>query len=146
MGSDLADEEVAVIELIIPGRCVPKGRPRATFQGGKVITYTPANTRDYEEMARMVVLSTCNKEGVEPIPFPTPVKITIEFILKKKPKDMRPDILNLAMTVSDLLQGNKKRKIRSLLYDDDSQLVEVHLFKRYGEYPMTRVVVEEFKK
>jgi Holliday junction resolvase RusA-like endonuclease len=67
--------------------------------------------------------------------------MTVDCVLKKKPKDLRPDLLNIGMTIADLLQGSKKRK--PILYDDDAQLVEVHLFKSYGTHPMTRVVVEE---
>jgi len=136
-----------MIELIIPGQAVPKGRPRTVVRGNRVMTYTPPRTRDYETKARAVTISTCNKEGVEPIPFPNPVKMSVEFVYArhktKKATDMRPDILNVAMTIADLFQGGKNRK--PILYDDDSQLVEVHLFKSYGDFPMTRVVVEELK-
>jgi Holliday junction resolvase RusA-like endonuclease len=136
-----------MIEIFLPGKTIPKGRPRVTFKGKRVITYTPPRTRDYEEKARAVAISTCNKEGFEPIPFPTPVKMTVEFILprhkSKKAKSMRPDIINLASTIADLFQGGRNRS--PILYEDDSQIVELHVFKSYGDTPMTRVVVEELK-
>lgn len=127
--------------FIIPGACRPKARPVTTFKSGRAITFTPAGTRDYEKKARAIILSAMNEQEWEPIPYPKPVKMTVEFILKKKPKDMRPDIANLAMMISDILQGSKKYK--ALAFDDDSQIVEFHLFKKYGKFLATEVTVEE---
>ena len=129
------------VELIIPGSCKPKQRPITTFKSGRAITFTPTGTRDYEKKARVIVLNAMNELKAEPIPYPKPVRIIIEFILKKKPKDLRPDLFNLAMAIGDLLQESKKYK--ALAFTDDSQIVEAHLYKGYGEYPMTKVIIEE---
>ena len=51
------------MELIIPGACVPKGRPRVTFQHGKAIAYTPARTRNYAKLARVVAIGQMNEDG-----------------------------------------------------------------------------------
>src|SRR5690554_1071742 len=36
-------------KITIPGRPVPKGRPRATVKKGKAFLYTPIETREYEQ-------------------------------------------------------------------------------------------------
>ena len=48
----------------------------------------------------------------------------------------RPDLDNLAKAVKDALKG--------VIYADDSQIVEAHLFKRYGE-PQVKVQIKSLE-
>lgn len=128
------------MEFIIPGATRPKARPRTTFQSGKPVTYTPPESRDYAEKVRLLALNEWNKQNIAPIPYPRPVKMEITFILDRKPT-ARPDIVNLAAQIADILQGDRTHQ--PIAYDDDSQITELHLYKKSGRFPMTRVVVEE---
>lgn len=121
------------ISFIIPGACVPKGRPRVTFQHGRAFAYTPPRTRHYADLARTYALNERNKTNFQMIPKPGTVKMTVEFTLNRK-VTARPDLFNLLCQIADTLQG--------ILYEDDSQITEVVSTKTKGSIPMTEVTVE----
>lgn len=122
------------MELIIPGACVPKGRPRVTFQHGKAIAYTPARTRNYAKLARVVAISQMNEDGYKIIPKNIPVRILMEFYLNRKITAV-PDIDNLQKQILDVLKGT--------CYENDSQVTEVLSRKIKGSLPMTKIIIEE---
>ena len=122
------------MELIIPGACVPKGRPRVSFQHGKAIAYTPKRTREYATLARVVAISQMNEAGYEIIPKDKPVRILMEFYLNRKITAV-PDVTNMEAMIMDVLQG--------ISYFNDSQVVEVLSRKIKGSLPMTKIIVEE---
>ncbi len=134
------------MELIIPGACVPKGRPRVTFKNGKAIAYTPAKTRNYAKLARIVAISQMNESGYKMIPKDKPVRILMEFylhwplVLKSgKPSKRKitspPDVTNMEAMMMDVLQG--------ISYENDSQVTEVLSRKIWGSLPMTKILIEE---
>jgi Holliday junction resolvase RusA-like endonuclease len=122
------------VEIFLPGSCVPKGRPRVTRnkKTGKVFAYTPKRTRKYSDAARKVAKNAL--KGKKPIPGEEGVVMTVEFFRRGKPPK-RPDIVNLLSTIADALQ--------TVAYDDDSQIVEVHAYKRKAKIPMTRVEIKK---
>ena len=83
---------------------MPKGRPRVTFQHGKAVAYTPARTRDYAKLAKIVAISQMNEEGHKIIPKGKPVRILMEFYLNRKITAI-PDIDNLQKQILDVLKG-----------------------------------------
>ncbi len=122
------------MEIIIPGACVPKGRPRVTFQHGKAVAYTPARTRNYAKLARIVAISQMNEAGYKIIPKDKQVRILMEFYLNRKITAV-PDVTNLEAMIMDVLQG--------VCYFNDSQVVEVLSRKIKGSLPMTKIIIEE---
>lgn len=122
------------MELIIPGSCVPKGRPRVTFKSGKAIAYTPARTRNYAKLAKAVAISQMNEDNYEIIPKDKRVRILMEFYLNRKITAV-PDVTNLEAMIMDVLQG--------VCYFNDSQVVEVLSRKIKGSLPMTKIIIEE---
>ncbi len=122
------------MELVIPGACVPKGRPRVTFQHGKAIAYTPKRTREYAQLAKVVAISQMNEDNYKIIPKGKPVRILMEFYLNRKITSV-PDIDNLQKQILDVLKGT--------CYENDSQIVEILARKVKGPLPMTRIVIEE---
>ena len=48
---------------------------------------------------------------------------------------VRPDVLKIARGIEDALTG--------VIYRDDSQIVDEHLMKRYGEPARVEIIVEE---
>ncbi len=134
------------MEIIIPGACVPKGRPRVTFQHGKAIAYTPERTRNYAKLAKLVAISQMNEDGYKIIPRNIPVRILNEFYLhwplvlksgkpsKRKITDP-PDVTNLEAMMMDVLQGT--------CYENDSQVTEVLSRKFWGSLSMTKIIIEE---
>ena len=81
------------IKIVIPGRPVPKGRPRFG-RGGNV--YTPKRTREYEELVGWYA-----KQCI-----PEPLKGDIELHIKVYVKNnVFPDIDNIAKAIMDGLMA-----------------------------------------
>jgi Holliday junction resolvase RusA-like endonuclease len=119
----------------------PRGKSRPRFSKGRV--YTPSETTAYEEL---VALSYRNEaKGYK---FTSPVGVLI-YALHKPPKKSkkvvekmlreeilptkRPDVDNVAKIILDGL--NK------VAWDDDTQVVELHIKKGYAENPEVKVMV-----
>jgi Holliday junction resolvase RusA-like endonuclease len=41
-----------LVKFTVPGRPIPKGRPRLGIRGRKAYVYTPPETREYEKIVR----------------------------------------------------------------------------------------------
>lgn len=142
------------IIFTIEGEPVAKGRPRFTRAGGFARTYTPQKTRDAE--AKIAILARCalqqqksddvalqQKNPIKNQKFP--IKVELNFFLKipksisqKKLNEgikptVKPDLDNFAKTVLDAMNG--------IVYEDDSQVVEIILKKEYSDHPRTEVRV-----
>lgn len=131
------------IVFTVRGEPRGKGRPRFTKNGH---VYTPAETAQYETL---VGLSYRN--GARGYKFTSPVRVTIRAYhrppkgkSKKVVEDMmnnhilptkKPDADNVAKIVLDAL--NK------VAWEDDTQVVEMMVIKRYAEEPMVAVTIEE---
>ena len=90
------------IRIIIPGRAVPKARPRLG-RGGRV--YTPKKIREYEELVGWYA-----KQYI-----PEPLEGDIELHVKVYVKNnVFPDIDNIAKSIMDGLNG--------VAYKDDRQV------------------------
>lgn len=117
-----------ILEKKIPGKAIPKGRPR--FWEGKVIT--PASTRKYEEYIKEQCKDFQKLEG----PIIMIVEIAIETPKCRKEQvkqplgryvQTRPDIDNYIKIFMDALNG--------IAYDDDSQVSYVCGVKKYVDEP-----------
>ena len=133
-----------MIKLIIPGEPVAKARPRVTKYG----TYTPQKTKDYEELVKW----TCRNQYKDK-PLEGPLRVDISFYMyipkntSKRRRTLkeskiilpvkRPDIDNLAKSITDALNG--------LVYKDDNQIVELHLYKYYSKEERAEVTITEIK-
>lgn len=119
------------VTIIVPGKPIPKGRPR--FARGR--TYTPVKTVLYE---RLVGLKA-NRAMAGKKPFTGPVKIDLRAqfeIPKSWPAERKTQALlgelvpgrvdtdNIVKSVTDAL--NK------IVYLDDSQIVQINAKRVYG--------------
>ena len=91
-------------KFTIPGRAIPKARPRVTRAG---YAYTPRTTQQFEP------------------PKSWPKQKREKAIQRKKYPTARPDLDNLWKAVADALNG--------IAYNDDSQIVVITCRKVYGE-------------
>ena len=123
----------------IIGAPVAKGRPRFYRGSGFVGTYTPDNTRRWENIVRGQAISYRPKEL-----WKGPISMALTFLMprpKSLPKKVihhikKPDLDNLAKAIKDALQG--------VIYKTDSQVVVLNLDKKYTIYrPGVIVTVEE---
>jgi len=134
-----------MIKLTIYELPIGKGRPKFSRAGGFVRAYTPKRTRDYQQL-----VADCFKENYpNHKPYEGALRIDAIFYMKipkgtsKKKRQLmlenkikhkkKPDKDNLEKAVTDPL--NK------LAYIDDSQIVESHVYKKYGEIPRTEIII-----
>ena len=116
--------------------------------GGKVHTYNPEENRLYEEKVRQAFvektghLQSDNKNplrlylliGFEP-PKSTSKRKRQKMLSGEIFPCVKPDFDNVSKIICDAL--NK------VAFDDDRQIVEAHIYKRYTERPFVRVQLEE---
>jgi len=136
-----------MVNFMVEGTPVPKGRPRFARRGKFVSTYSPKTTVDYEtKVAEAAQLAMGSSEPLE-----TPVGAYIYITLpipasysKKRKQDClsgneRPtkksDIDNYCKAVFDGMNG--------IVFLDDSQVVSLHSTKVYGTIGMVEVMVKE---
>ena len=89
--------EAQELAIVIPGRPVPKGRPR--FGRGRV--YTPKKTKDYEQTVCLFAKLAMKKQKM--VPFVGPVAVSVKFFLNQ-PLTNRPDLDNLGKALWDGLE------------------------------------------
>lgn len=132
------------VVFIVKGEPKGKGRPRFVRSTGRV--YTPPETGRYEQLVAMSYQNSAR--GYK---FISPVRVTVKAF-HKPPKgkskkvvgDMldghilptkKPDADNVAKIILDGLNH--------IAWEDDTQVVEMMVIKRYSEEPMVAVIIEE---
>ena len=134
------------MKFVVYGEPVAKGRPRFSTKGGFVRSYTTEKTASYENLVK---LSFDTSEDKEMLQGELSVKITAYFSIpqstsKKKRHEMlvgrmnptkKPDCDNIAKTILDALNGRA--------FDDDKQVVMLHVEKHYAEEPRVEVEILE---
>lgn len=124
-----------------------KQRPRTCRIGGKTITYTPKQTKDYERRIKACYNAVSKQFFDKEIPvevniqayFPIPKNVSKELrekflshkILPTKP----PDVDNCAKVICDALNG--------IAFSDDRQVCKLSIEKYYADVPKIAV---ELKK
>lgn len=135
-----------IYEFEVPGKITGKGRPRVNTQ--TAIAYTPAKTKDYEELIKQYFI--IKNRGIRPLE--GRIAITIKAFMAvpknatKKEKDemlkanisptKKPDIDNIAKIVLDAL--NK------LAFNDDNQVTRLALEKIYSEEEKIYIKIENY--
>ena len=123
------------IKITIYVEPVAKGRPRATTRAGRVFIYTPAKTAHAESLIRETLINEGSfGEGI-------PLRLEATFY-RQRPKSLpkrvelpvsRPDLSNYLKTLEDAL--NK------FTFQDDSQIVDLHIRKRFGSPPRIELTI-----
>lgn len=138
-----------MIEFIVPGQPVPKGRPKFARRGKGVVAYTPAKTAAYETQVQHAAAAAM---GDRP-PTAGPVKLVVSLALQvpaswsKKRRAMaltglicatkKPDADNVLKGLKDGCNG--------IVWRDDAQVVSIELSKAYGAVPAAFVSVHEIE-
>jgi len=136
-----------MVNYIVYGEPVGKGRPRFARRGTFVSTYTPQKTKTYEDEIRMMAKAAMGAS--EPLDTPVTVAIYIRVGIpasysKQKRKDAlsgvlkptkKPDLDNVAKCHLDAIQG--------IIIFDDKLVVNLHVTKVYAETPAVEVMVKE---
>lgn len=130
------------VEFEILGKPIGKGRPRL----GKWGTYTPKDTVNYETLVKFNFTNLF--PNFELMQGPIKAEIIAFFVIpksysKKKTAEIerkpiytkKPDCDNVAKIILDSLNG--------LAYQDDSQIYNLKVIKRYGNQEKVLVRLEE---
>lgn len=137
-----------MIEILIEGEAVGKGRPRVYRNHGITRAVTPEKTRNYEAKIKDAYIE---KYGSR-IEYPDQA-LSIRLLIsvgipkstaKKKRADMlrgrirptkKPDIDNVIKIILDGLNG--------LAYEDDKQVVAIKALKCYAKEPFVLIQIEK---
>ena len=136
-----------MIEFEIPGQPVAKARARTVrTKGGKVRTYTPVKTKNWEQFAQ---ISAWAEYSGAPIAGPIMLTVIAVFGLPvswpKWKKDAaqdgriihasKPDADNVLKAVKDALNG--------IIWIDDAQVSRAVITKKYGAAAKVKIIVRE---
>lgn len=138
---------LAVIEFVVPGEPVGKGRPRACRAGSGVRMFTPEKTARYESLVALVGRQAM--QGRDPIVGAVEVEILHNTVPPASWSKRRraaalagelrpttkPDADNVIKAIADACNG--------VVWIDDKQITDVVLRKRYAVSPCAVVSVRE---
>ena len=135
------------VMFTVYGPPVPKGRPRFAKRGAFVQTYTPEKTKSYESEVAMMAKAAMG--ATKPLKCPLEAFIYLSFPIpasysQKRAKDClneavkhtkKPDADNCAKSIID---GMDK-----IVFDNDSQIVSLHVHKTYGLIAKAEILMRE---
>ena len=115
------------MRIVIPGKPQGKARPRFSAAGGKVRTYTPQKTKDYEEL---IAWEYKRQGGLK---YSGEIELTIYADFTADPK-RKPDADNIAKVVMDALNG--------VAYADDAQVTLLTVKKKQSKEERLIITVD----
>ena len=136
-----------IVNFTVEGNPVGKQRARYAKRGNFVQTYTPDKTRNYEALLKDAAIEAMgSSEPLETpvslylyIRVPIPKSCTkkrLEAISNGSEKPIRkPDGSNILKSVED--------GMNSVVYKDDSQIINIHVTKVYSSLPGVDICVKE---
>ena len=115
------------VKITIPGRPVPKKRPRTSTRGGKIHVYTPLKTSKYEKMIKYIALDASNGKS-----FFEDVEVNIKLFFK----DRRfGDLDNYTKSILDGLQG--------IVFENDKQVAKLNIERYIDKEERAEVEIKE---
>lgn len=138
-----------MIQFTVYGEPVAQGRPRFSTNGGFVKAYDPAKSKDFKHYVKLVASEYRPLKLLEgPIQMDVKIyKSTLKSFSKKKAAlaeegELRPvtkpDVDNYVKGVKDAL--------KSVIWKDDSQVVDLHISKWYSQNPRIEITIQELKE
>jgi Holliday junction resolvase RusA-like endonuclease len=135
-----------MLQFTVFGTPIAQGRPRATSMGGHIHMYDPKASRDYKQYVRLAAA-----EHKPKVPYEGPLEITVK-VFRPIPKSFsqkrakiaesgglrpitKPDADNYVKLIKDAL--------KSVIWKDDAQVVDMHVSKFYSDNPRIEVTVKE---
>ena len=142
-----------MIRLLILGKPFGKQRPKFSRRGGFVKTYTPKETISYENYVKTVAISEMKDTGFTGWFEKEPLRVDItayyeipnSWSKKKKAQALnneimpcvKPDVDNCVKALFDALN--------EVLWQDDTQVCDLHISKYYSDRPRIEMEISEWK-
>ena len=134
------------LEIYIPGKSVPQGRPRFARRGNFVQTYDAKQSVDYKSWVKHCALEVMHKTGTQLISRDVPLHMVLNVVIAKPssvPKRrlcpvVKPDLDNIQKTIQDALEG--------IAYQADQQIVSISSVKRYGQADSVTVTLQDWSE
>jgi len=137
-----------MLEFTIPGEPNGQGRPRFAKVGGFVKVYDPDKSRNYKAFVKLLAVEAVKENNWNCTDLAVLVRINAYIsIPSSKPKKFKegamaglilptkkPDVDNIFKCVTDAISG--------IIYNDDKQIVQSVIIKKYSEHPRVDVTVE----
>ena len=135
-----------MIKFTVLGEPVAQGRPRAGIRNGKINMRDPMKSRNFKQYVGLVASQYAPEKLLEG-PLQLEVKVykpSLKSFSKKKAlaaekgllrPTTKPDVDNYVKGVKDVL--NK------VIWNDDSQVVDLKVSKWYSEKPRVEVIIKE---
>jgi len=121
---------LAVFTFTVDGQPISQYPPRRVTKAGRTWTYRPEATKRYVKAVAGIARDLIKA----PLPKGAPVRLWLDFYVKGKTVG-RPDLDKIAASIFDALQ--------SVIYDNDSQIVELITRKQRSSTPRVIITVEE---
>jgi Holliday junction resolvase RusA-like endonuclease len=136
-----------VIEFIVPGQPVPKGRPKFARRGKKVVAYTPAKTVAYETLVQSAAAEAMAGREPSARPMKLVVSLSLEvpasWSKKRRALAIAGEIRATKKPDADNVLKGLKDGCNGIVWRDDAQVVCIELWKAYGAVPSASVSVIE---
>lgn len=135
-----------MIQFTVYGTPVAQGRPRATTMNGQVRMYDPAKSKDFKKYVKLVA---SQHRPPQLIDGPISMKVEIfkpslkSFSKKKTLAAERGELRPLTKPDVDNYVKGVKDALKSVIWKDDSQVVDLHIGKWYSENPRIEITIEE---
>ena len=127
----------------IPGEPVGKARAKTVKNKytGKTMSYTPEKTANYENLVKVCYKGVYFGDSPIKVGIDAYFKVPTSYSQKKKhqclfnscPVTKKPDCDNIAKIICDALNG--------IAYDDDKQIIELTVRKRWAEFAHVEVEI-----
>ncbi|MGR9586758.1 RusA family crossover junction endodeoxyribonuclease [Pandoraea sputorum] len=137
------------MEFVVEGKPEPKGRPRFCSINGKTRSYSPGKTVEYEARvataAALAMMALGGSVFCGPVLLEVGIHLPIPASWSKKRKGRaaigeiaatkKPDADNVLKSIKDGMNG--------VVYEDDNQVIDIRLHKRYSHTPRVTVIAIE---
>lgn len=138
-------DQSAGVAFFVPGPPRGKGRPRAAKRGKHITLYTPKETVAYEST---VALAAQQAMAGQPL-LAGPVEVTMRIVLpiaaswskRKQAQALDGTVLPIGKPDSDNVIKAVFDAINGVVWNDDTQVVDMHVRKRYGAMPGVQTII-----
>lgn len=137
-----------MIQFTVYGEPVAQGRPRFSTQGGFVKAYDPAKSKDFKKYVKLVASENRPPKLLEgPIQMDVKIyKATLKSFSKKKVELAEKGVIRpLTKPDADNYVKGVKDALKSIIWKDDSQVVDLHISKWYSETPRIEISIQELE-